>query len=145
MRDCANRLEHYPHLYNCSMKGYKDIYMGFNSWREIAQALAPLGQERYCNLAQSACTVYTYESNEVYFARLCVRLYALYTLAFTPRLGSCWALWSCTETEIWTFNPLIPIEVHYMEKNPGKFSSKTFISFQLKKERHEHFDWHRGE
>jgi len=34
---------------------------------------------------------------------------------------------------------LDPIEVHYMEKNPGMFSSKTLISFQLKKERHGHF------
>jgi len=31
---------------------------------------------------------------------------------------------------------LDPIEVHYMEKNPGMFSSKTLISFRLKKERH---------
>jgi len=29
---------------------------------------------------------------------------------------------------------LVPIEVHYMEKNPGMFSSKTLISFRLKKE-----------
>jgi len=29
---------------------------------------------------------------------------------------------------------LVPIEVHYMEKNPGMFLSKTLISFQLKKE-----------
>jgi len=27
---------------------------------------------------------------------------------------------------------LVPIEVHYMEKNPGMFSSKTLISFRLK-------------
>jgi len=33
---------------------------------------------------------------------------------------------------------LVPIEVHYMEKNPGMFSAKTLISFQLKKERHGH-------
>ncbi len=26
---------------------------------------------------------------------------------------------------MWTFNPLAAIEVHYMEKNPGMFSSKT--------------------
>ncbi len=52
------------------------------------------------------------------------------------RLGSCRALWSCIETAIWTFNPLATIEVHYMEKNPGIFFSKTFISFQLNKERH---------
>jgi len=31
---------------------------------------------------------------------------------------------------------LDPIEVHYMEKNPVMFSSKTLISFRLKKERH---------
>ncbi len=52
-----------------------------------------------------------------------------------PRRGSCKAPWSCTETAIWTFNQLATIEVHYMEKNPAMFSSKTFISFWLKKER----------
>ncbi len=31
-------------------------------------------------------------------------------------LGSCRALWSCTEPAIWSFNPLGIIEVHYMEK-----------------------------
>ncbi len=45
----------YPHLYNCSMKQYKDIYMGYNSWIEIVQTLALLGQERYWNLVQRAC------------------------------------------------------------------------------------------
>jgi len=45
-----------------------------------------------------------------------------------PRLGSCRALWSCIETANWTFNPLIIVEVHYMEKNPGMFSPKTIIS-----------------
>ncbi len=50
-----------------------------------------------------------------------------------PWLGSYRALWSCNESEIWTFNPLIAIEVHYMDKNPGMFSSKTLISFRLKK------------
>ncbi len=38
-----------------------------------------------------------------------------------PRLGSCRALWCCTETAIWTFNPLTTTEVHYMEKIPGIF------------------------
>jgi len=33
---------------------------------------------------------------------------------------------------------LVPIEVHYMEKNPGMFSSKPLISSRLKKERHGH-------
>ncbi len=42
--------------------------------------------------------------------------------------GLCRALWSCIETAIWTFNSLIPVEVHYMETNPGMFSSKTSIS-----------------
>jgi len=32
-----------------------------------------------------------------------------------------------------------------MEKNPGMFSSKTLISFRLKKERHGHLRWHGGE
>jgi len=40
----------------------------------------------------------------------------------------------CTETVFWTLNRLVPIEVHYMEKNPEMFSSKTLISFRLKKE-----------
>jgi len=37
---------------------------------------------------------------------------------------------------------LVPIEVHYIEKNPGIFSSKTLISFRLKKEIHGHLGWH---
>ncbi len=49
----------YPPLYNYSMKEYKDIYMGFNSWHEIEQTLALLGQERYAH-ASNVC------SNEVY-------------------------------------------------------------------------------
>jgi len=40
----------------------------------------------------------------------------------------------CTETDFWTLNHLVTSEVHYMEKNPGMFSSKTLISFRLKKE-----------
>ncbi len=32
------------------------------------------------------------------------------------------------------------IEVHYMEKIPGMFSSKTLISLRLKKEIHKHLD-----
>ncbi len=59
-----------------------------------------------------------------------------------PRLGSCRALWSCIETVIWTFNPLCPIEVHSMEKNPRMFSSKSLISVWLKKERHDNLEWH---
>jgi len=42
-------------------------------------------------------------------------------------------------------NRLVPIEVHYMEKNPGMFSSKTLISFRLKKEKHGHLGLHGGE
>jgi len=42
-------------------------------------------------------------------------------------------------------NRLVPIEVHYMEKNPGMFSSKTLISLRLKKERYGHLGWHGGE
>jgi len=33
-------------------------------------------------------------------------------------------------------NRLDPIEVHYMVKNPGMFSSKTLISFRLNKDLH---------
>jgi len=43
-----------------------------------------------------------------------------------------------TEYVFCTLNRLVPIEVHYMEKNPEMFSSKTLISFRLKKERHGH-------
>jgi len=42
-------------------------------------------------------------------------------------------------------NRLVPTEVHSMEKNAVMFSSKTFISFRLKKERHGHLGWHGGE
>ncbi len=50
--------------YNCSMKEYKDIYMGFNSWREIAPGeVLQFGAKRMCRTS-----VYAYESNEVYFA-----------------------------------------------------------------------------
>ncbi len=59
-----------------------------------------------------------------------------------PQLGSCRAFWSCIETAVWTFNTLGPIEVHYMEKTPGKFS---LIYFRLKKGRHEHLGWHGDE
>jgi len=31
-------------------------------------------------------------------------------------------------------NRLVTCKVHYMEKNPGMFSSKTLISFRLKKD-----------
>jgi len=42
------------------------------------------------------------------------------------------------ESVFWTLDRLVTIEVHYMEKNPGMFSSKTLIYFQLKKERYGH-------
>ncbi len=60
------------------------------------------------------------------------------------QLGSCRAFWSRTVTAIWSFNSLATIEVHYMEKNPGMFSSKKYILW-LKKERYEHPGWHVGE
>jgi len=28
----CEKVRKYPHLYNCSMKEYKDIFMGFDSW-----------------------------------------------------------------------------------------------------------------
>ncbi len=64
---------------------------------------------------------------------------------FIHRLVSFIALWSCTKTVILTFNRLESIEVHYMDKNSGKFSSKTLIYFRLKKEIHKHLGWHGGE
>jgi len=42
-------------------------------------------------------------------------------------------------------NHLVSIEVHYMEKNPRLFSSKTLISFRLKTEWHGYLGWHGGE
>ncbi len=56
--------------------------------------------------------------------------------------GIVYSLWSCTETVILTINRLESIETSYMDKNPGMFSSKTFISFRLKKEIHKHLGWH---
>ncbi len=53
---------------------------------------------------------------------------------YFPQVGSCRALWSCIETSIWTFNPLAITEVNN-EENPEMFSPKTFIYFQLKKDR----------
>jgi len=35
----------------------------------------------------------------------------------------------CTVTAFWTLNRLVTSEVHYVEKNPGMFSSKNLISF----------------
>ncbi len=55
------------------------------------------------------------------------------------------ASWSCTETVILTFNRLESIETNYMDTNPGMFSSRTLISFWLKKEIHKHLAWHGGE
>jgi len=43
------------------------------------------------------------------------------------------SLWSCIETDIWTFKPLVAIEVKSMEKNHGMFSSKTFFSTKERK------------
>jgi len=40
---------------------------------------------------------------------------------------------------------LVPSKAHYMEKNPEMFSSKTLISFGLKKERHGHLGCRGGE
>ncbi len=54
-------------------------------------------------------------------------------------------VYSCTETVILTFNRLESIETNYMDTNPARFSSKTFISFRLKKEIQKHLGWHGGE
>ena len=54
-----------------------------------------------------------------------------------PRLGSCRAFEAALKLQ---FGPSTRWS-HCMEKNPGRFSSKTFISFRLKKERHEHLGW----
>jgi len=45
------------------------------------------------------------------------------------------ALWSCTETFIWTLNRLVPIEVHYMEKILECFHQKNenFFSTEERK------------
>ncbi len=51
-------------------------------------------------------------------------------------------LWSCTKTVIFTFKLLESIAVQYMDTNPGMFSSKTLVSFWLKKEIHKHLGWH---
>ncbi len=46
---------------------------------------------------------------------------------------------------ILTFIRLESIETNYMEKIPGMFSSKTLITFRLKKEIHKLLGWHGGE
>jgi len=53
--------------------------------------------------------------------------------AFIPRLGSCRAFEAAVKLQ---FRPLITVEVHYVKKNTVMFSWKTFISFQLKKQKH---------
>jgi len=59
----------YPHLY-CSMKGHKYIYMGWNSWREIAQN---------CACVKFLCM----RMSQVYFARLCIQQKMKYTQGFS--------------------------------------------------------------
>jgi len=44
----------------------------------------------------------------------------------------------CTESVFWTLNRLVFIEVHYMEKNPAMFSSKTL----KRKKWHGYLGWH---
>jgi len=57
------------------------------------------------------------------------------------RLGSFKALWKvCTETVFSTLNRLVPIEIHYMEKNPRMFSSKK-LNFFLTEERTTWISW----
>ncbi len=65
------------------------------------------------------------------FVIFCFRKWPIVSLDKTlnPRLGLCRALWSCTENAIWTFSLLGPTEVHYMERNPGMFSSKALYIF----------------
>jgi len=50
------------------------------------------------------------------------------------------SIWSCTETLIWNSPFGSQWSLLYGE-NPGKFSSKTLISFQLKKESRGHLGW----
>jgi len=49
------------------------------------------------------------------------------------RLVSFKALWSCTETVIWTLNRLVPNEVHYMEKILEYFHQKPTFLFDWRK------------
>jgi len=51
----------------------------------------------------------------------------------------------CTEIVFWTLNRLVTSKVHYMEKNRGTVSSKTLISFRLKKKWHRYLGWHGSE
>ncbi len=81
------------------------------------------------------------KSIEIVFCFFRKLLNILLDKALISRLGSLEPF----EAAIWTFNPLVPVIGHYMEKNPGMFSSKTLIFFRLKKERHEYLGWHGGE
>ncbi len=70
---------------------------------------------------------------------LAIGAQVLVTLSF---FRSCRALSSCIETAFLTLTLLATIEVWYMEKNPGRFSSKNVIYLWLKKGRHGHLGWH---
>ncbi len=74
-----------------------------------------------------------------------VCVYKAYTFFFKrfARLdpySSSGLIYSSTETVILTFNRLESIEANYMDTNPGMLSSKTLISFRLKKEIHKILD-----
>ncbi len=58
-----------------------------------------------------------------------------------PQLGSCSALWSCTETAIWRlYNPLATTEVQYIETNLECFPQKPLFIFDWRKK--DNLGWH---
>ncbi len=92
---------------------------------------------------QSKACICVYKAYPFFFLWPIVSVHLDKTLIY--RLVSFIALWSCTETVILTFNRLESIEVQYLEKIPGMFSSKTLFSFRLKKKIHKHLGYHGGE
>jgi len=47
----------------------------------------------------------------------------------------------CTESVFWTLNRLVPIEVHYMEKNPYKNVFIKNLNFFSTEERKTYISW----
>jgi len=89
------------------------------------------GESRRRITEQSKTTIWAYKTWIFFCLFVCFFKWVIVSLDKTliHRLEWFKALWSRTETVVLTLNRLVPIEVHYMEKNPGMFSSKTLISF----------------
>ncbi len=88
-----------------------------NTWRRACAS------QSYCKMRIHGSNAYTF----FFLFRKWPRVSLDKTLI--PRLGLFRTLCSSIETAVWAFNPLIPIEVHYMDKNPGIVSYIFFNYF----------------